>query len=54
VSRLTDIVSKVLKSVIEACTIGASILEICQKGDKLIEEAVSKVYVKDKNIAKGK
>ena len=34
------------------CTEGAKILTICEKGDKLLDEEVAKVY-KGKKIAKG-
>ena len=34
------------------CTEGAKIVEICEKGDKLLEEEIAKVY-KGKKIAKG-
>jgi curved DNA binding protein len=34
------------------CTAGASIVDVCEKGDKLLEDEVAKVY-KGKKIAKG-
>jgi len=34
------------------CVEGEKILEICQKGDKLLDEEVAKVY-KGKKISKG-
>jgi methionine aminopeptidase len=34
------------------CTEGAKIVEICQKGDKLLDEEIAKVY-KGKSISKG-
>ena len=37
---------------IEWCVEGAKILTICEKGDKLLDEEVGKVY-KGKKIAKG-
>jgi methionine aminopeptidase len=47
-----EISQKVLAKVKEACTPGANLLEICQKGDALLEEETGKVY-KGKKIAKG-
>lgn len=35
------------------CVEGEKIVEICQKGDQLLEEEIAKVY-KGKKIAKGK
>ncbi|KAL2864470.1 curved DNA-binding protein (42 kDa protein) [Aspergillus lucknowensis] len=43
---------KVLESVSALCVEGAKIVEICQQGDKLLEEELAKVY-KGKKIAKG-
>ncbi|KAM0704657.1 hypothetical protein Q7P35_007443 [Cladosporium inversicolor] len=43
---------KVLKAVSGWCTEGAKVVEICQKGDKLLEEEIAKVY-KGKSITKG-
>ncbi|KAF2807849.1 Creatinase/aminopeptidase [Mytilinidion resinicola] len=42
----------VLKAVTGWCVEGANIVEVCEKGDKLLEEEVAKVY-KGKKIAKG-
>ncbi|KAJ5200587.1 Winged helix-turn-helix transcription repressor DNA-binding [Penicillium cf. griseofulvum] len=42
----------VLDAVIALCLEGEKIVEICQKGDKLLEEEIAKVY-KGKKIAKG-
>ncbi|KAK8147145.1 Curved DNA-binding protein (42 kDa protein) [Beauveria asiatica] len=47
-----QISEKVLALVAELCVPGAKIVEICQKGDKLIEEEVAKVY-RGKKITKG-
>ncbi|KAF2152491.1 curved DNA-binding protein [Myriangium duriaei CBS 260.36] len=47
-----QISQKVLETVSGWCTEGAKIIDICQRGDKLIEEEVSKVY-KGKKIGKG-
>ncbi|KAF1963284.1 curved DNA-binding protein [Byssothecium circinans] len=46
------IAEKVLKEVSGWCTEGANIVELCERGDKLLEEETSKVY-KGKKIAKG-
>jgi len=43
---------KVLEAVTGWCVEGANIIELCEKGDKLLEEEVAKVY-KGKKIAKG-
>lgn len=43
---------KVLEAVSGWCTEGAKILELCEKGDKLLEEEIAKVY-KGKKITKG-
>ncbi|KAK1816018.1 hypothetical protein LTR12_009615 [Friedmanniomyces endolithicus] len=47
-----QISQKVLEQVKQLCTEGAKILEICQKGDKLLEDEVAKVF-KGKKISKG-
>ncbi|KAI6795357.1 Creatinase/aminopeptidase [Hortaea werneckii] len=47
-----QISNKVLEDVKKLCTEGAKILEICQKGDKMLEDEVAKVY-KGKKIVKG-
>ncbi|KXT04048.1 hypothetical protein AC578_4925 [Pseudocercospora eumusae] len=43
---------KVLETVSAWCTEGTKIIEICQRGDKLLEDEVAKVY-KGKKITKG-
>ena len=43
---------KVLEAVTALCHVDAKIVEICQKGDQLLEEEISKVY-RGKKIAKG-
>ncbi|KAL1980942.1 hypothetical protein VTN96DRAFT_3324 [Rasamsonia emersonii] len=43
---------KVLEAVTGWCLEGTKIIEICQKGDQLLEEEIAKVY-KGKKIAKG-
>jgi len=48
----SDIVSKTLKAIIEKCTPGANIMELCIFGDNLINESLKTVYVKSK-VKKG-
>lgn len=43
-----DIAAKALQNVISKAVKGANLLELCREGDKLIEEACSLVYNKDK------
>jgi methionyl aminopeptidase len=43
---------KVLETVAGWCTAGSKIIEICQKGDNLLEEEIAKVY-KGKKVPKG-
>ncbi|EJT72682.1 curved DNA-binding protein [Gaeumannomyces tritici R3-111a-1] len=47
-----QISEKVLKDVVALCVPGAKIVDICEKGDQLIEEEVGKVY-RGKKITKG-
>jgi hypothetical protein len=47
-----QISEKVLAEVSKLCLAGEKIIDICQKGDKLIEEEVAKVY-RGKKILKG-
>ena len=47
-----QISEKVLAAVSELCVPGAKIVEVCQKGDKLLEEEIAKVY-RGKKINKG-
>jgi hypothetical protein len=42
----------VLEAVIKLCAAGEKIVTICERGDKLLEEEVGKVY-RGKKIAKG-
>nr|POE77953.1 curved dna-binding protein [Quercus suber] len=48
----SQISQNVLSAVSKLCSEGSKIVEICQKGDKLLEDEVAKVY-KGKKIAKG-
>jgi methionyl aminopeptidase len=43
---------KVLDAVSKLCVPGAKIVEVCQKGDKLMEEEIDKVY-RGKKVNKG-
>ena len=47
-----QITHKVLEAVTGWCVDGAKILTLCEKGDKLLDEEVGKVY-KGKKISKG-
>lgn len=48
-----QISEKVLAEVTKLCVPGTKIIEICQKGDKLLEEEIAKVY-RGKKVHKGK
>jgi len=48
-----ELVNKVLKTITEYCVAGASVRNICIEGDKLIEEEVSKIFKKEKDVTKG-
>jgi methionine aminopeptidase len=43
---------KVLAAVTDLCVAGEKIVTICEKGDKLLDEELSKIY-RGKNILKG-
>ena len=47
-----QISEKVLADVSKLCVAGSKIVDICEKGDKLIEEEIAKVY-RGKKITKG-
>ncbi|BGP14540.1 hypothetical protein JCM10213_001888 [Rhodosporidiobolus nylandii] len=47
------VVSSVLKQLIEKSVEGANVLELCEQGDKLIEEGVKPLYNKVKGTPKG-
>jgi len=47
-----QISEKVLAEVSKLCVAGSKVVDICEKGDKLIEEEISKVY-RGKKITKG-
>ncbi|XP_011502791.1 PREDICTED: proliferation-associated protein 2G4 [Ceratosolen solmsi marchali] len=48
-----DIVNRVLKEILQTCSAGASVREICEYGDKLLIEETSKVFKKEKDLKKG-
>ncbi|KAF6207208.1 hypothetical protein GE061_018448 [Apolygus lucorum] len=48
-----DIVNRVLKKVIDACVPDASVRQICEFGDSLLNEETSKVFKKEKELRKG-
>lgn len=43
-----------LKQLIEACRPGAKVLDLCELGDKILNEETSKVFKKDKEMKKGR
>lgn len=47
-----EISERVLAAVSKLCVPGAKILDICKKGDELIEEEIGKVY-RGKKVPKG-
>ncbi|XP_060527415.1 proliferation-associated protein 2G4 [Cylas formicarius] len=48
-----EIVNRVLKQVIDKCTPGASVRDICDYGDQLLTEETGKVFKKEKELKKG-
>jgi curved DNA binding protein len=48
-----EIVNKVLKELIGLCQVGASVRDLCAKGDEKILEECSKTYRKKKDLQKG-
>jgi curved DNA binding protein len=51
-----EIINKVLAQIVEKCVAEADIALVCEESDKMLEEAVGKLYnkkVKDKKIEKG-
>lgn len=47
-----NISHKVLDAVTKLCVAGEKIVVVCEKGDKLLEEEIAKVY-RGKKVAKG-
>ncbi|XP_066993347.2 proliferation-associated protein 2G4 [Anabrus simplex] len=48
-----DIVNRALKQVIAICNVGASVRQICELGDSVLEEETGKVFKKEKEMKKG-
>lgn len=48
-----EISEKVLAAVKDLCVAGEKIVEICEKGDKLLAEETDKVWRSKKSISKG-
>jgi curved DNA binding protein len=48
-----EIVNKVLKELIALCQVGASVRDLCTKGDEKILQETSKTYKKNKDLLKG-
>jgi len=48
-----EISNRVLKKVVESAVDGVKIIDLCAKGDNLIEENVKLLFTKAKNITKG-
>ena len=49
-----DIANSVLTAIIEAIKPGVKAVELCKRGDDLVEEATSKVYNVKKGAVRGK
>ena len=47
-------VSGVLKETVEACKVGTSVRDLCNKADQRLEEETGKAFKKDKKLLKGK
>lgn len=43
----------VLKTLVERCTPGTSVLNLCEEGDRLITEETSKIFKGKKDMKKG-
>lgn len=43
----------VLKTLVEKCTVGTSVLELCEEGDRLITEETGKIFKSKKDMKKG-
>merc|ERR1711936_1316483 len=48
-----EIVNKVLKELVSACTASASVRDLCVLGDNRLTEETSKAFKKDKKLTKG-
>lgn len=52
--RFDVFLTEALKAVVEKCTVGASVREICILGDKILSEETGKQFKKEKELKKGK
>lgn len=48
-----EIVNRTLKTLLESIQVGASVKELCEKGDALLLEETGKVFKKEKDLKKG-
>jgi len=48
-----EITNKILKELVEGCTAGASLRDLCMKGDTRMLEETAKCFKKDKKLKKG-
>ena len=48
------VIAEIMREIVQACVAGAAVVELCEKGDKLILDETSKVYKKEKEMKKGK
>ena len=48
-----EIVNGILKELLAKCVVGASVVEICEHGDGRLNEEISKVFKKNKELKKG-
>ncbi len=50
---MLSIILEILKELVEGCTAGASLRELCMKGDTRMLEETAKCFKKDKKLKKG-
>ncbi|KAG8452432.1 hypothetical protein GDO86_004290 [Hymenochirus boettgeri] len=48
-----DIANRVLRTLVDTATAGASLLNLCEKGDAMIMEETGKIFKKEKEMKKG-
>ncbi|XP_053672736.1 proliferation-associated protein 2G4 [Anopheles nili] len=48
-----DIVNKILQTTIRACVVGASVKELCRKGDQMLAQEAEKKYKNEEGMKKG-
>lgn len=53
VCQAAQVVSSTLQAIIAKTKTGANIIELCEEGDKLIEQGTAALYNKTKGLAKG-